>query len=73
MKTQKVKKLISKIDEVLAAEGIYRAPDGLREKLIHYKLNLNAKYFNDGEDVSTCCGAPFYPETDICTACKEHG
>ena len=73
MKTQKVKTLISKIDEVLAAEGIYRTPDELREKLIHFKQNLNAKYFDDGEDLSACCGASFYPETDICTACKEHG
>ena len=24
------------------------------------------------ELLTRCCGAPFYPDTDICTSCKEH-
>ena len=23
--------------------------------------------------LSSCCGVPFYEETDICSACGEHG
>ena len=26
----------------------------------------------DEELVSNCCSAPAYPETDICSHCKEH-
>jgi hypothetical protein len=25
------------------------------------------------EELSACCGAPFYSDSDICTECKEHG
>ena len=25
------------------------------------------------EELSACCGAPFYDDTDFCTNCKEHG
>ena len=24
------------------------------------------------EELSDCCGAKFYDETDVCSACKEH-
>ena len=24
------------------------------------------------EELSRCCGAPLYEDTDICTECKEH-
>ena len=27
----------------------------------------------EDDDLSACCGAPFYEDTDICSACKEHG
>ena len=29
--------------------------------------------WEEEEELSACCCAPFYPETDICTQCKEHG
>ena len=33
-----------------------------------------AEFFGtDDDDLSVCCGAPFYEDTDICSACKEHG
>ena len=25
------------------------------------------------EELSACCGSPFYSDSDICTQCKEHG
>ena len=27
----------------------------------------------EDEQLSGCCGAPFYEDTDICTSCKDHG
>jgi hypothetical protein len=25
------------------------------------------------EELSACCGAPFYDDTDVCRRCGEHG
>ncbi len=27
---------------------------------------------DEEEELSRCCGAPLYEDTDICTECKEH-
>lgn len=29
-------------------------------------------YGIDKEGLSVCCGSPLYPDTDICSKCKEH-
>ena len=37
-------------------------------------LAEQAEFFGtDDDDLSVCCGAPFYEDTDICIECKEHG
>ena len=30
------------------------------------------EWYDEQEELSDCCGAELYEETDICTDCKEH-
>ena len=38
-----------------------------------YRDRQLAKYLDEYDDqLSNCCDAMIYPDTDICSACKEH-
>ena len=56
--------------------GVYLIFDYEREisvaELESNKINLKETE-EEEEELSACCGAPFYSDSDICTECKEHG
>ena len=45
----------------------------LAQEIIDLKLELSVFVkATDEPNLSTCCGAPIYEDTDICADCKEH-
>lgn len=44
----------------------------LTEKIANAELKQFCDHEFEGEGTSNCCGANIYPDSDICSDCKEH-
>ena len=44
----------------------------IEDQRIEDEIEDKGYYMDDGVNYSGCCGAIVYPDTDLCSDCKEH-